>query len=425
MSLSTLLLTGAWNDLRLSCLGRAGGCLGFFHASKVMSITFICGKPGGGKGLYGMQLLIDEIVKGRRPVVTNLAIRLGPWVNAAGSPQAGFMAYLQRKYGQTFDVERRLFLITDEQCGEFFRYRPDLAKGVLVECPVTEKDKNGACVAYDTSAAVQLGGVVYLIDEGWKFWGAREWATNGKGALFYCAQHRKFGDDFLICTQNTKQIDTQMRMLAQDYHQIRNHGKERLGIFRQPGVFSVSIFAEPPTGASVPQARTVFRLDAAGIGGSYDTSAGVGLTGKAVADLGERKKGIHWAFIAAALVVLAVVCVKLPFLVGNVIAKGVTRGSAAGAYVGSNVVGNAEVVSNSPPAAPAVNRPRQLVPEEVLPVKSEAVPEVEGEKLTGLMRLPGGRFSVVTSKRAYAPGDSAVELITPEFVVIRGKVFRW
>ena len=53
-----------------------------------MSIHFISGKPGGGKGLYCMKLILDELVKGRRPVVTNLPIKIQPWVSD-GQPGVG------------------------------------------------------------------------------------------------------------------------------------------------------------------------------------------------------------------------------------------------------------------------------------------------------------------------------------------------
>jgi len=392
-----------------------------------MSISFVVGKPGGGKGLYGMQLLIDELVKGQRPIVTNLAIRLLPWVSADGKPQGGLLAYLQRKYGQTFEAERRIFLITDEQCGEFYRYRPDAASGLLVECAVLEKDKNGATVSYDTAPAIARGGVVYLIDEAWKFWSAREWATNGKGIQFYTAQHRKLGDDFLIVTQSSKQVDTAVRMLSQDFHVVRNHGKERFGLFRQPGMFSVQVYSEPPTPSTQPMTRTVFRLDAAGIGGSYDTSAGVGLTGKAVADLGERKKGLPWWLLVVAGVAVVVFLANVPTLFGKIIAGGVGKGvKAFKTNGGTNAPAKPPEVTNGLPSGP-VGQParRSVLEDNSVPVKGVAVPEADGEQLTGLARLPGGRFAVVTSKRSYLPGDPAVELVTPEFVVIRGKVFRW
>ena len=42
-----------------------------------MSIHFISGKPGGGKTLYSVRLILDELVNGSRPIVTNVSLNLG------------------------------------------------------------------------------------------------------------------------------------------------------------------------------------------------------------------------------------------------------------------------------------------------------------------------------------------------------------
>jgi hypothetical protein len=416
-----------------------------------MSISFVTGKPGGGKGLYTLQNIVEELRKGRRPIITNLPIKLGPWVNGSGQPQAGLVAYLQRKYGQSFDAEKRVFILTDEQCKEFYRWRVNVKTGELVQCGVTEKGKDGQCVAFDTTPMVENGGVMYAIDEAWKFFGAREWQSTGRAALFYTAQHRHFGDDVLFVTQNSKQIDTALRMVSQDYHQVRNHGKERFGLFRQPGIFSVYVYGEPPSPGATPMSRTTFRLDAPGLGGSYDTSAGVGIVGQAVADLGERKKGLHWAWIAVAAVVVIFLGVRAPFWIGRGLTHSFIKGTETGR---SNTVAGAmtatkgvvsSVVSNAAPSSilPMVLKPsgsgsgeskprRGVIPAdrpghqvEPAPVSAPAGPLQESdEALTGIVKI-GGKVWVMTTKRNYAPGDRSLELVTPDFCVIRGAVYRW
>jgi len=403
-----------------------------------MSISFVTGKPGAGKGLYALQNIVDELVKGTRPIVTNLAIKMDPWLSGDGKPQAGLLAYLQRKFGQTFDAEKRVVLLTDEQCSEFYRWRYDRQRCELVELPITETSKGGACSAFDTTLASAHGGIFYVIDEVWKFFGARDWATTGKGALFYAAQHRKLGDDVLLVTQSSKQVDSGLRLLAQDFHQVRNHSLERIGIFRQPGVFTVSVFADIPTPSSEPQTRTVFKLDAPGLGGSYDTSAGVGIIGRTTADVGKRKKGLHWAWLLAGGVVAIVVLSQLPFLAGKVLAGGYMKGLGLAKSVGTNgamgkLMPQAVPVPNNTdkPAVPVSelrpgpgSRLTAVRPDWFVPAEAAALPEPDEEWLTGYTKI-SGRLYIATNKRVYAPGDPAIELASAEFVVIRGKVFRW
>lgn len=267
-----------------------------------MAIHFVCGRPGNGKGLVSVQTVIDELVHGDRPIVTNLPLRVAPWVRewrSRGKRQAraelGLRAYLMREYGKDFDVGKRVFLLADDAVGEFYLRR--VVDGRLVVLDAV-RDSQGRVVSYDTSAALASGPHLYITDEAWRNFSAREWQQTGKGVQFYGAQHRHFGDDWYIVTQHTKQVDTAFRMIAQDYMVCTNHSKRRLGIFRQPDMFSVATYTVPPESrGEVPMHRRVFRLDKAGLGGCYDTTAGHGICGPGGADIDERRKGLHigWA----------------------------------------------------------------------------------------------------------------------------------
>ena len=46
-----------------------------------MSIHFVSGKPGGGKTLYGLKLIVEELVLGKREIFTNVPLNL-PELNA-------------------------------------------------------------------------------------------------------------------------------------------------------------------------------------------------------------------------------------------------------------------------------------------------------------------------------------------------------
>jgi hypothetical protein len=266
-------------------------------------ISFITGKPGGGKGLLSMDQHVDELVLGTRPLITSLPVRLEPWVNGSWKPMCGTKSFLSRTYPKQFgtseklaEIDKRVFVLNDEQAQEFFLYRVIDGKLVKAEAVYkTSKDGEKRLMEYDTSLAAKSGPTFYCIDEAWKFWGSRNWQKTGEGMLFYGAQHRHFGDDVLVVTQHTKQIDPAIQRVAQDFWVVRNHGKMTFGMFRQPAVFSVCIYDQPPTGASIsPMSRKMFTLDRTGLAQCYDTSAGVGLSGRMMADIGGRTKGLPW-----------------------------------------------------------------------------------------------------------------------------------
>ena len=277
-------------------------------------ISFVTGKPGGGKGLVAMREVIAELVHGERPIITNLAIRIEPWVRIGKvrgkrtvKSEMGLQAYLMREYGQDFNVRRRVHILPDDQVGEFYLYRVDTESWKLVKSDA-KRDAAGRVVEYSTENALRWGGVLYVVDEAWKFYGARSWQDTGKGVLFYGAQHRKLADRWLIVCQNTKQVDTALRQVAEDFWVSVNHAKKKLGVWRQPEVFQLLIYGEVPTGAGEPMSRQVFRLDKIGLGGTYDTSGGVGVVGGGTADIGERAKGMPIWSIAAGLLLLGALC---------------------------------------------------------------------------------------------------------------------
>lgn len=315
-------------------------CLNLFN----MSIHFVTGKPGAGKGVVTMKEIIDELVNGERPIITNFAIRVDPWVRVMRKrgkttmkAEKGLRAYLFEKYGKDFNVGERIFVLDDSQIGQFYLHRRN-GDGTVHTVP--PPDDSGQ---YDTSLALSNGGVFYVVDEAWKFYGARDWQKTSKGVLFYAAQHRKMQDTLLICCQHTKQVETQLRQVAQDFWVIKNHGKMKIAAFRQPAVFSVSVFDQPPTGGvqSEPMSRSVFKLDKEGLGSCFDTAAGVGLTGGGSADLGERAKGIpFWGvFIALALLCAVIISVAKGggWLSGNLLTNGFKKDSKFSQAVSNQV----------------------------------------------------------------------------------------
>ena len=85
--------------------------------------TLILGLPRNGKGLYSMQLIIDELVKGSRPIVTNLAVEKFPWITKGHELRRGLVSYLQEKHGGDFNCVERIFRVDDDAMKYFYLYR--------------------------------------------------------------------------------------------------------------------------------------------------------------------------------------------------------------------------------------------------------------------------------------------------------------
>lgn len=253
-----------------------------------MSIHFISGKPGGGKSLYSVRLIVEELLAGHRVVITNVPLKLD-----------ALHAYVQQQAGdRVVDVIGRVWILDDDQTKEFWTYRPN---GVRISRLSQSRWQAGEVPSYK---AVNDSGVMYVIDEVHNFFGSRQWAETGRDVLFYLSQHRKLGDTVVCITQAVGNVDKQFRSVTQDFTYIRNLSKERIGAFRLPGIFLRSTYPSPPTETAVPMERGRFTLDVSGIAGCYDSAAGVGIHGR-MADMGERKKGLPWwaFFVALTLVV--------------------------------------------------------------------------------------------------------------------------
>lgn len=265
-----------------------------------MAIKAISGKPGGGKSMFATKLIIEELVHGSRCVVTNLPLRL-PELNA----------YLQEKYPEkTINLFERVFMLDDDQAGQFWLHRGPESSGVFV------LEKETGKMTYTVSG--KPAGVMFVIDEIHNYFNAREWMKTGKGALYYLSQHRKLGDDVIWVTQSIGNVDKQFRSMTQDYTYIRNLGKERFGFFRSFPLFLRQTYLDPATATSSPMMTTTFTLDVKGIASCYDTAAGVGIKGFG-ADIGERKKGLSPVYMILGVVAIAVGIMFVPKLIGKVV----------------------------------------------------------------------------------------------------------
>lgn len=252
-----------------------------------MSVSFIFGKPGGGKSLYSLREVITELTTGTRPVITNLPIR----------PDK-LNEYLQSQ-GHSVDLHRRLRLIDEEQLGQWFRYRgrmPDNADGSpgdWVTLPPTDEATG------KTNFGPSPGPVFYALDEIHTKFNARLWMKTGLGAIFYLSQHRKLGDDVLMISQTPAQVDKQLRSMSQEWVHLTNMKKLRfLFIFTLPSRLLWRSYAGQPGPGEPILATGMLKIASPGMADCYDTASGNGIAGRGNADIGSRKKGVPWYALA-------------------------------------------------------------------------------------------------------------------------------
>ncbi len=290
-------------------------------------IRFICGKPGSGKGVVLTEkFIIDELLHGDRPIICYFALKFEPWVRmwkrfgvTYTKPEIGLRAYLKSTYGKDFDLDKRIFLLPEEEAIECYLWRVVDGKLVKLEESKIKRDNKGRVDTFEHSLIKDTGGHMYIFDEVQRFVPARSFASTPEGLLTYSQLHRHAGDDVLFATQHTKFVDVALTRVAQEFWLVRNHGKMKLGLFRQPDIFSVSIYDQAPGGMLVePMERKVFRLDKAGIGGCFDTTGGLrsGAGFGSAGDLFERKSGLPWWMIIVLLVAVAIVFIKIPTILG-------------------------------------------------------------------------------------------------------------
>lgn len=269
-----------------------------------MSIYFITGKPRAGKSLYSVALLVRELVHGTRPVVTNLALDLG-----------ALNEYLQREYpSKSVDLHRRVRILTDEETRSFWLYGPS---GPPLQDLSNEQWKRGEILDFSPIIAQAPDGIFYAIDEIHTVLNARNWMNKGLSCTYWASQHAKMSQDVLAITQVISNVDKQFRELSQNYTVVKNLAKQRLGIFKMPGIFVRQTFSQVPNGNSTAEETGTFRLDTRGLASCYFTAKGVGIHGSLNADKNEKRRGLPMWWIAVGLAVILFAILRAPTLLAS------------------------------------------------------------------------------------------------------------
>lgn len=366
-----------------------------------MAVTFIFGKPGGGKSYYAMRLLADELRHTQRAIVTNLPVDLG-----------ALNEYMQREHPNIdARVIQRVRIVEEEQVREWWRYRrhPD---GLDLDLPAP--DHQGRTPFNDSLPTF------YILDEVHIQFNARQWQNTGPGALFYLSQHRKLGDDVVLISQTPGQVDKQLRNLTQDWLAIRNLGKERFSSWiRLPSRIVWRQFpVQPTTGMEMAQASGMFAIDPHGLGACYSTAAGVGIAARSAADTNNRPRGLpFWSLVIPALLLIAGLT-QLPRLM---------RGTASAILPGSPTATNPPTSPPTPtnhPAGPVWRPAAPPPPATPTPTLQPSPPPAEPPRITAHARI-GKRDLVWLDDGSMRDPSTGLEYVGPGFAIIRGTIHKF
>jgi len=385
-----------------------------------MAMEFVVGLPGGGKSYHGTRLVIQALRECRSRVCTNLALDL---------PR--LREYLQEKYGESYDIENRLRILTRNEVGEFWLYRYlgiDIDPTKRIRAKMKSRDFELDVVDYESQNAIQYGPVVYVLEEIHNFFNARNYQKTGAEAVYYVSQHRKFGDTVICITQFSTKVDVTFRNLCERFYLCRNNKHRKLagcfGLFKLPEVLMLQEFEDVTMKTCV--STKFFKLDVAGVASCYQTQAGVGFVGGA-ADTDVKPKGMPaWSF-AVILAVLGFCLIKGSIWALRKVTAPKFARSGQKAVLPPSIVTN-QIKTSIVPVAVTNSFPPPPPPRIVKDVV-EPVPKSEEVFLTGINVIPrNGRKTVriyLSDGSSFNDSDHDVQFIGKESVKIAGMIYTW
>lgn len=278
-------------------------------------ITFLQGMPGDGKSYTLMPKVVEPTFRdSERGLITNMDPFF--WDLIAED--------LHEEYGKSFNIHSRVRILTFEETKYFYRCRLGYNLGVK------EDGRTDFMTLRDDDP-----GVTYIIDELHEHFNARSWAKTGADALTYVSQHRKLGDQVYFISQRAKQVDAQLRELANSYVYCRNMAQRTMKVGPLTLNFGRTIFAtayatQKTPGSSVEPMvmwEERYKVNPKKYGRWYDTAAGVGVKGKQADKLMKPQAGIHWLWGVAIIMALIVVgFFVVPRILGAGMFKALTLG---------------------------------------------------------------------------------------------------
>lgn len=254
-------------------------------------ITYICGKPGGGKSISAIREMVAEMENpSGRYIVTNLPLILSEWWERFGIEAC----------------ESRIRILGDEEIAQFYLHR--IGHGGPYDLPIVTL----AGLSYEVPDLSFSGldtscnrGILYVVDEVHIHFHARQWQKVGMATQFWATQHRKINDRVLLLTQKIEQVEKQVRNLGQEYWLCTNLSTQKAALSWVSHSRRVKVLKYLNASGTDKQPDG-FEFDPAPFFGLYDTSGGVGVVGRGHGETDGRKKGVNIRIvIAGALLLLA------------------------------------------------------------------------------------------------------------------------
>lgn len=375
-----------------------------------MSIEFVTGLPGHGKTLFNVHSIVRRLESTERRQVTTLTElklpELTHFINTR-NPKRGI------------DLPRRLSFIEKANTAQFYRYRGEFT---LPPPPRLAKDmsdaERDALLSEYFEPLTKGRGVDYVLTEAHRHFRSEAWSEMAAVTMFYLTQHRHFDDNVTIETQLPKQVVVQLRDLADECHELRNHYREQFGWFRKPGKFKVRHFYRvPKTDSAEPYRTTEFKLDPDGFANCYRTRGAVG-EGTDTPETDPKPKALPfwsiWAAVALALVLLPLVIWGVIRGTGKALGAVMSVTSDATSDVGKAAFGEQDKPRPKPPAPVFHDQSAWQQPPQ--PGPTEKVPPA----VTGYMRTRDKMVIQLDDGTTRQVGTGAIETFT-----VRGESFKW
>lgn len=284
------------------------------------------GKPRAGKS-YGAvkNEAYVEATEGIRTIVTNLSLDPGE-----------LSALVQERCpGADFDPNVRLVLITKEEAKQFWLIRGPAPEDRL-NATTIEEQKAGIFPDFGVHQAQRNNpGVLYILDEAHVLFDARMWASNGLALTYYNSQHGKLNDDVVFITQFIGLLDKRCVGFSQSFHVFRNYRFEKfMTIFRAPGHFEETVYSVMPAKGVEWDERHTYKIDSR-LAACYDTSAGVGISGRKQPEK-PRIKGLSFKWLVAGVAAASISLWWISDLPGWLFLKSSGGQAVAKTFVGSH-----------------------------------------------------------------------------------------
>ena len=177
------------------------------------AICAVTGKPGAGKSYFSTRLIIEEIKRENRNIITNIPIN---------------KKALREHVGKDFYIYE-LATFTDNRF--FFTQRGDYS----YELEEGEQET----IDFSKYLRDDDNGCVYIIDEAHLYFNSRNWKFMAQATLSFFTFIRHCGDTLIYLTQKFSDVDSQLRGKTQSFNLLRNLSKERFGWFKRGSGFRV------------------------------------------------------------------------------------------------------------------------------------------------------------------------------------------